>query len=282
MNDTNDLAPAPWPPARQPVTPARALRAVWRGVRLLTVFAQGRLALTRFPELTPAQRDAVLMNWSRDVLRALGVQLDVAGEPAPGPVLVVANHLSWLDIMAINARTPARFVAKSEIRSWPLVGTLCALSGTLFISREKRSDARRMVSDLTQRLQQGEVMGFFPEGTTGEGNTVLRFYGNLFQSALQSGAPIQPLALRYANASGGYCPDTYFGGDVSFAQSVWRVLCAPHVTCQLRFLPALDTTPASPDTSAPDRNQLARDAHAQISATLATLDAARSTAPLAS
>lgn len=267
----------PWPPARAPVPLWRRLRALWRGLWLIVVFAQGRLTLRRFPDLTPAQRDAELMSWSRKVLAALHIRMDVAGEPAPGPVLVVANHLCWLDIMAINAYSPARFVAKSEIRAWPLVGQLCALSGTLFISREKRSDARRMVSDLVHRLRQGEVMGFFPEGTTGEGNTLLRFYGNLFQAAMTAAVPVQPLAVRYADARNGYCRETYFGGDVGFSTSIWWVLCADHITCQLRFLPTMDTIATGDDGSgpAPDRHQLARSAHDQISAALADLGAAQ-------
>lgn len=146
-----------------------------------------------FPQWTEAQRQQAVQNWSRRLLHRLGVALEVHGPlPLQGPVLVVSNHLSWLDIVVINAARPCRFVSKSEVKAWPLIGSLVAGAGTLFIERERPRDALRVVHHLAECLQAGDVLAVFPEGTTGDGSAVLPFHANLLQAAVVTGRPVQP------------------------------------------------------------------------------------------
>ena len=125
------------------------------------------------------------------MLRMLGVSLHSEGAPHGGPALVVANHVSWLDILAINAVHPVRFVSKADVRGWPLVGWVVACGGTLFIERERKRDALRVVHQVAQALAQGQTIAVFPEGTTSEGHGLLPFHANLLQSAIATGTPFR-------------------------------------------------------------------------------------------
>ena len=128
---------------------------------------------------------------------AVGLQLQVTGvQPRPGATLLVANHISWLDIAAIHAAVPhARFVSKADVLQWPLLGWLIRNAGTLFIERERKRDALRVVHAMAEALQSGQTVAVFPEGTTGDGATLLPFHANLLQSAIASGTPMPPLPL---------------------------------------------------------------------------------------
>ena len=151
-------------------------------------------------------------------------------------MLVVLNHLSWLDILVVHAARHLRFVAKSNIRHWPLIGTLSTGGGTLYIERERRRDAMRLVHHMSEALRQGDLIAVFPEGTTGDGRDLLPFHANLLQAAISAGVPVQPAALRFADSAS---DDTTFApsyvGDESLLDSVWRTLCAPPITAYLRF-----------------------------------------------
>src|SRR6185295_28294 len=138
--------------------------------------------------------------WNARLLRLLGIALHSSGTPRQGATLIVSNHVSWLDILVINAVHPVRFVSKAEVRHWPLLGWLVACAGTLFIERERRRDALRVVHQVAAALRAGEIVALFPEGTTSDGNGVLPFHANLLQAALSAHAPMQPIALRYSDA----------------------------------------------------------------------------------
>ena len=156
--------------------------------------------------------------------------------PANGPVLVVCNHLSWLDISAIHAACHVRFVAKSVVRHWPLIGTLSDGAGTLYLERERRRDALRVVHHMAEALRAGDLIAVFPEGTTGDGHALLPFHANLLQAAISAGAPVQPAALRFADAATfetSFAP-RYIDDDHLLA-SVWRTLCAPPLVAIVRF-----------------------------------------------
>jgi len=218
------------------------LRALWRGLRLVAHVIGGLWTVWRhFPRWDEAARTARIQTWSARALAILGVTLQADGDPPPaGPVLVVANHVSWLDILAIDAARACRFVSKADVRRWPLLGRLVAGAGTLFIERDRKRDALRVVHHLAERLQAGDVLAVFPEGTTGDGRGVLPFHANLLQAAVTTGAAVQPLGLAYRPAAAP--PDTLarheapvYVGDTTLLASVWRVLTATDLHVHLRW-----------------------------------------------
>jgi len=190
-----------------------------------------------FPRLSSVQKEERIQAWAIELLARLAIKLIVKGVPAEvGPVLLAANHISWLDIMVLHAARHCRFVSKSELKQWPLVGTLASGAGTLFIERESRRDAMRVVHHMAECLRQGDILAVFPEGTTGDGAQVLPFHANLLQAAISAGAPVQPVALHFADETTGavsFAP-CYIGDD-TLVQSIWRTLRAEGVVAVLNF-----------------------------------------------
>lgn len=200
-----------------------------------------------FPLVGPEGRARRIRNWSISLLAIFRLTVVVrhAGSGALAPrALIVANHVSWLDIFVINAMQPCRFVAKSDIRSWPVLGFLCARSGTIFIARGRVRDVRRIFQDLVSSIRHGEHVAFFPEGTTSAQGSLLPFHANLFEAAIDAGVPIQPLALRYVDANGALAPHADFIGEMTFAESMMVILKAPRLTAELIVLPLIDSTGA--------------------------------------
>jgi 1-acyl-sn-glycerol-3-phosphate acyltransferase len=151
-------------------------------------------------------------------------------------VLLVANHISWLDILVMHAARHCRFIAKSEVHHWPLIGRLATGAGTLYIEREKRRDAMRVVHHMAERLRAGEVLAVFPEGTTTDGTRLLPFHGNLVQAAISAQAPVLPMALRYEDArTGAISLAPAYVDDDTLVGSVWRLLRAPPVRARVSF-----------------------------------------------
>jgi 1-acyl-sn-glycerol-3-phosphate acyltransferase len=213
----------------------RSLRAAWRLTVLTWHLLRGLWILRwRFPHLAPAQRQQTIHLWSAQVLHGLGVHLQVLGDPpVGGPVLVVSNHMSWLDIFVLNAARPCRFVSKADVRRWPLIGRLVAGSGTLFIERASRRDALRVVHRMAECLQAGDVLAVFPEGTTSEGQGVLPFHGNLLQAALVTGASVQAVGLAYVQGRGQALyteaprhAAPVYAGQTHLLASLWRTASA--------------------------------------------------------
>jgi len=133
-------------------------------------------------------------------------------------------------------RRHCRFVAKSDIKQWPLIGTLSTGGGTLYIERENRRDAMRVVHHMRESLAAGEIVGVFPEGTTGDGKQVLPFHANLFQAAISAGAPVQPVALRYVDAQTGTDSESpLWLGDDTLVASLWRTVAGRPFTARVRF-----------------------------------------------
>ena len=216
------------------------LRGLWRLTRLLLHVVHGLWIMRwHFPGWSQARRDQTVQNWSQALLRILGVQLQMQGLPLQqAPVLLVCNHISWLDIAVLHAAVHCRFISKDDIRHWPLLGTLATGAGTLYISRASRRDALRVVHQMAQALQDGDVLAFFPEGTTGDGSTVMPFHSNLFQSAIAADVPVQPLGLRFEDVgTGGLSFIPCYVGEESLLQSVWRTVCAQPQRAVLAFGP---------------------------------------------
>src|SRR3954449_8689600 len=179
-----------------------SLRAAGRLGRALVHACRGAaIILLQFPRLDAAQREARVQAWSLEMLDVLGIRLELHGTPcAGGPMLLVANHISWLDILVMHAARYCRFVSKADVMRWPLIGTLAAGGGTIYIERGSRRDALRVVHQVAESLKRGEVVGVFPEGTTSEGADLLPFHANLIQAAVAADAPAQPVALSFIDS----------------------------------------------------------------------------------
>ena len=193
--------------------------------------------LLLFPRLEQQQRQQRTQAWSLGMLRCIGIELIVKGDAAVrGPLLMVSNHMSWLDITALHAARFCRFVSKADIKKWPFIGMLASGIGTLFIERESRRDAMRVVHSMTASLQGGDVLGVFPEGTTSDGAGLLPFHANLFQAAIAADAPIQPVALQFIDtATGQRSTAACYINDDTLAESVWRALTAPNQAVVINF-----------------------------------------------
>lgn len=234
----------------------RGARALWRLVSTVLHGVHGVLVvLLLFPGLSAAGRRLRIAWWAGKTLRLLGLRLEVEGAFRPGAKLLVANHVSWLDIMAIHAVCPeARFVSKADVQHWPLVNRLVAGAGTLYIERERRRDAVRVVHQMAEALKAGDTVGVFPEGTTGDGRSLLPFHANLLQAAIATETPLQPVALRYHQP--GQSPSTVVAwvGDTTLAQSLWAIACAEHLAVTVTALPPVASAHA-------DRRALAAHLH---------------------
>lgn len=191
----------------------------------------------RFPQLSQQQRDARVQAWAMQLLRIWGIDLEVRGKPVvSGPALLVCNHISWLDILVIHATRHCRFVSKSELRDWPVLGTLASGGGTLYIERAQRKDAMRMVKDMAQSMRNGDVLAVFPEGTTGDGIGLLPFHANLIQSAIEGEAPIQALALQFVDAkTNTISMAARYIDDDTLLDSVWSTLNARGLKAVVNF-----------------------------------------------
>ena len=237
---------------------------VWRLLRVLVHVLAGMAVLAfLFPRRDTAGRHWHIQRWSAGLLRCLGVELTVQQQgPVPPACLVVLNHVSWLDIACVHAALPqARFVSKADVKHWPLLGWMVGAAGTLFIEREKKRDALRVVHRCAEALKAGDTVAVFPEGTTGTGPELLPFHANLLQAAVSVDAPLQPLALRYHSARERFASEAQFVGQVSLLQSVWRIAAARGLKADLQLLPAIDTR-------AMDRRALAEMAQQAIQAAL--------------
>lgn len=191
-----------------------------------------------FPFIGPEKRNVHVRRWSRQLLAICNVSVQVAQDSAEvlEHGMVVCNHISWLDIFVINALYPCRFVAKSEIRDWPLAGWLVAQAGTVFIARGNKRELRNIFKGLVHALQDGQRVAFFPEGTTAAQGTILPFHANLFEAAVDGKVQVQPFALSYVDAAGQPHPSVDFIGDMTFVQSVVNILDGKPVRARLAVL----------------------------------------------
>lgn len=243
---------------------SRIVRA-WRVLRLGMHILRGLLtAAIVLPWSTPRLRIALTREWSRSLLALLGVRLTIRGESldeASHNVMVVANHVSWLDIYILNAAWPARFVSKAEVRSWPLVGWLAEVTGTLFLERGKRRDTARINGAISTALANGDCVAFFPEGTTTDGTRLRPFLASLLQPAIDAGAELRPVALRYLNTDGSINTRAAYCDDMSMLDSLRNILAQREVRAELQFLAPIACTGRT-------RRELARQSEAAISSAL--------------
>lgn len=237
------------------------LRA-WRLTRMAAHLVQGLSTLAWMSSRTPrARRERLIRAWDGKLLRIFGVHLSVdapAGfERGGARRLYIGNHISWIDIFALQAVTAARFVAKSELARDPLVGRLIRESGTVFIERTRRADTHRINVTLCEHLRDGDIIAVFPEGSTSDGRSVNKFHANLLQAALDADAAIVPFCLRYTDVRGHYSDAPAFVGEMTLWQSLKRILRARSLHCELTLFAPLDT-------AGRDRRQLAHAAQALV------------------
>jgi len=232
-----------------------ALRRAWRLPVVLVLLLFGlATVLGVFPWIRVASRESLIAVWSRALLWACGVQVREQVAPGAQPLsvlrglqgegqgrLLLPNHISWLDIFVIDSIAPASFVAKAEIARWPLVGTLVARAGTVFVERGRRHAVHGVIQALGARMAQGYRAAVFPEGTTSEGDRLLVFHGNLIQAALNAGVPMIPVGLRYLDPDGERSHAVMYVGDTTFMASLWRITGHPRLQVEAHVLPALDS-----------------------------------------
>ncbi|GGH59714.1 1-acyl-sn-glycerol-3-phosphate acyltransferase [Comamonas phosphati] len=214
------------------------LRALWRALRVLAHVAKGAwIVAFRFPQLNDGKQYEHVQAWAATLLVRAGVRLQVQGQPpVKGPVLIASNHISWLDIPMMHAARHCRFISKSDVKGWPIIGTLATAAGTLYIQRSSRRDALRMVSSMQQAFERGEILAVFPEGTTGDGRELLAFHSNLLEAAVQCDAPVQPVGLRFFDgATGETSYAATYVGDETLLGSIWRVLGANDLVAVVHY-----------------------------------------------
>ncbi|WP_196073099.1 lysophospholipid acyltransferase family protein [Nakamurella alba] len=172
---------------------------------------------------------------SRWVLRALGVRREVTGAPRSGPSLVVGNHLSFLDILALSAGAPMLMVAKSEVAGWPVIGWAARSSGSIFLRRDSLHDLPRTVDDITAALRSGHRVQVFPEGTTRCGTALDPFRRAAFQAAIDAAVVVSPVTVRYRDASGASTAAA-FVGDESLLRCLRRVVASRELVAEIHWL----------------------------------------------
>ncbi|MGW5616063.1 lysophospholipid acyltransferase family protein [Streptomyces sp. NPDC003877] len=240
--------------------PARMLpRALLRltGVALLLLAG---IALLPLGSRVPA---SLVRRWCRWIVRAAGVRVRITGTAAPtGGVLLVANHISWLDVPLLAAVRPARMLAKTEVRRWPVAGPLAARGGVLFIDRDRLRALPDTVARIARALREGTAVAAFPEGSTWCGRAQGTFRRAVFQAALDAGVPVQPVRIGYRLTGRGGRGGTAstapaFVGDDTLLASLWRVATTRGLVAEVEVRDAL------PPGAHPDRRALARSAQAQ-------------------
>jgi len=226
------------PPFHRPTPlPMRLVRSA-----RVTLHVVGGLATTvvLFPWIGPPQKQMLIRRWCQQLLRMLKVDARVHWRHdggLPGNVLIVANHISWLDIFVLNALQPARFIAKADLRRMPLVGRLIANVGTLFIERERRRDTHTVNRHTVDALVRGDLVVVFPEGTTSDGTGLLKFHSSLLQSIVDAEGHMQPIAIRYRTPADEHCAAPAYVGELSLAGSFWRVTGERGFVAELHLMP---------------------------------------------
>src|SRR5487761_2237832 len=221
-------------PVSAPRRAARAMRTV------LHLFEGLATTVVVFPWLSADSRRHRVRHWSARLLRMLAVEVRMVGALHDGGnVLIVANHVSWLDIFVLNSVQPMRFIAKSELARWPLLGRLVRDVGTLFVERSRRHDAHRVTIEAYEALASGDVVAIFPEGTTTDGTRLLPFKSSLLQPIVNARGALQPVAMRYRAPDGSLSTAAAYAGDMTFFASFWRICGERRIAVDLILPPAL-------------------------------------------
>ncbi len=209
-------------------------------LRLVHAFGRAFWILwVKFPKLDRDQKLECIQKWSHDTLKILGIHVVhetplAHVENSESPLLLVGNHVSWVDALIIQSIQPSIFVAKSEVKGWPIVGHIATGCGVVFVDRGSPSSARRMVDDVASALHHGYCVAGFPEGTSSEGSSVSLFHANLFEAAINHQVQVLPLAIRYTNpTTGALCLKAAFIGDIGFVASLHQVMSSAGIQAKV-------------------------------------------------
>lgn len=227
-----------------------------------------------FPFCRKDTQLALRQRWSQRLLGILGIRLQVEGPPVAPGCLLVANHISWVDIFVINALAPSAFVSKAEVRHWPVAGWLAARSDTVFLRRGSRGHAKIVNAEIAALLDAGRNVAVFPEGTTTDGSHVLHFHAALLQPAIAAGHAVQPLALSYHSLDGVPTRAPAYIGDMSLGASFAAIITQRHIIARIQPAGAIDTTVIV------DRRTVACSAHDSIARAVGHSWAPRDQAPI--
>lgn len=264
--------PAVTAAATAPTAPAGRLLRGLRYAGLAWLLIQGVLTtLLLYPLVGHARRKRLRGRWSRRMLALLGIDLQLDGDAIAPGCLLVANHISWLDVFVINAAAPAAFVSKSEVRGWPLIGWLAARNDTVFLMRGSRGHARIINTQIAEKLDAGHNVAIFPEGTTTDGTHVQHFHAALLQPAIAAQRPVQAIALRYHTHAGHYSAAPAYAGDTTLLQSLAAIVAERSTVATLHVDPPVTTVSA-------ERRTLAADLHGRIASHIAAYSGPRPTA----
>lgn len=237
----------------------RAVRAL-----ILTIHVAKGLGIISlyFPHCKHSARNQQVLTWSQKLIQIFGLDLQIHGEKpdASRPALIIANHVSWMDIFALNSVSTARFVAKSEVSKWPIIGRFCKATGTIFIERNNKKDTARTNQAMTTALSTGDHIALFPEGTSSDGHVVLPFRSPLMQPALDCQVLIHPVYLQYLDEKGHITNVAAYCDEISFGKSLWALLGNEGTSISLHYLPAIQVEKKS------DRRVIARQIEEEIRA----------------
>ncbi len=214
----------------------RTYRIIRLAVHVLYAVAMAGLI---FPWIAEKIRLRLERRWSAGLMRIMNIRIHVQGTPpdlTARNIMLIANHVSWLDIYLLCTVRPARFVSKSDVRAWPVVGWLAYKVGTFFIDRARRHDTARVNHEMSAALNHGGCVAVFPEGTTSHGDKLLPFHASLLQPAVQSESKIWPAAIRYLHADGSLNLAATYVGEVSFGESLAQILGQPEMYAELVFM----------------------------------------------
>lgn len=236
--------------------------AIFKVLRLAGHLLSGALTiLLLFPHLNSEECSRRVTRWAAKMLAIFNIRVVTKGR-APkvraGGAMLVSNHISWLDIYVLQSLLPVRFISKAEVQGWPLIGWLAQEVGTVFLVREKKSDAMRVNQIMANHLKDGDLLALFPEGTTSDGREILPFYPSLFQPAVDARAQVWPARLRYLDSEGNYTDAAAYFGGMTLGESMWRVARQPRIVVEVEFLPMIQHQPGMA------RRELARLAEAAI------------------
>lgn len=230
--------PLPQAPASAELTANAGGFPLVKLLRLILEFCRATLVLCLlFPRLERDDKLRQIQRWAKNVLLILEVQVQCDGPlPATRAGLMVANHLSWLDILVLQSLWPGVFVAKAEVRRWPLVGWMARTCATIFVERSSPKSARSMIESALAALQQGYSVIAFPEGTSSDGSDLAHFHANIFESAIKAHSHVQPVTLRYQDAATGRSSDAaLFTGDMTLVASLRKVMAQSGIKARVQF-----------------------------------------------
>jgi 1-acyl-sn-glycerol-3-phosphate acyltransferase len=247
------------------------LVTLFRAIRLVLHLFYGVSLAIVYPHFNRKLQLAIQRRWSQTLLSIFNIPMNVQGAQfasCPSGCLQIANHVSWMDIFVLNAIQPSHFIAKSEVRDWPIIGWLCTRAGTLFIERASRQGANTINHQIVEKLTHGERVGLFPEGTTTDGSRVGTFRPALVQPAIDASAVVSPVTIRYLDDEGNLSLNAPFTGDTTLVESIWNMLNGRQIIANVSYARPLQAT-------GENRRALSTLAHSMVAENLTSAGRAR-------